>query len=86
MDLHEYHRALNLGFSERDAVRMGEDRAEEIMIEESRKRRQPDQQYEIPCDICGAPARAGSDGLNVCSRECADEAVRRSEPSTDTPT
>ncbi len=42
------------------------------------------QQYpepEIPCDICDhGVAAAGANGFNVCSAECEEEALSRTQP------
>jgi hypothetical protein len=37
------------------------------------------------CDICGkSEAVAASAGLNVCSQECSDEALKRAHPDKET--
>jgi hypothetical protein len=46
MDYDAYHRALQLGFSEREATRMGDDAYEERRMEEARYWREMAQEHE----------------------------------------
>lgn len=66
MDYRAYENALMLGFSEREAVTIGEDA---YLDNRNADRRQDDR---VPvCDICGEnDAATKSNGYFVCSAEC----------------
>lgn len=75
MDLNAYHHALHLGFSEREATRIGEDAWEESRHAQAQRRPEP----EAPrCDICCEyPAVTGVNGYGVCSETCYNEAMNK---------
>lgn len=73
MDLKAYHNALYMGFSEREAQRIGEEAWEDnILMEIHAKRNRRDQEPELPmCDVCGkCRAVAVANDKYVCSEEC----------------
>ena len=51
MDVESYHRALNQGFSERDAVQIGEDAWEDQQMDEATRRRYEDEYYRQMVDL-----------------------------------
>lgn len=70
MNYREYERALMLGYSESEAVAIGEDAyINEMML---RKQHGPEPDQPLPlCDICGAAdAVTETDGYLVCSESC----------------
>ncbi len=78
MDLNAYHRALDLGFSEHEAAKIGEDAWENAAASE--RHYEPEYPDAPMCDICGkSRSVTGSNGYAVCSKECSDVA-------TDSPT
>ncbi len=73
MNLNAYQDAINRGFSEREAVKIGEDAWEDEQMERS-QRHQPDER--IACDICKKDeAVTGSNGYAVCSESCSNKAM-----------
>lgn len=73
MNLNSYQDAINRGFSEREAVRIGEDAWEYDQMEMQQRFRPDDR---ITCDICnGAEAVTGSNGYAVCSETCCNKAM-----------
>jgi hypothetical protein len=73
MNLNAYQDAINRGFSEREAVRIGEDAWEDDQMESQRRVRPDDR---ITCDICKkAEAVTGSNGYAVCSEACCYKAM-----------
>lgn len=73
MDLHAYQDAINRGFSEREAVRIGEDAWEDSQMERQQRVRHDDR---TTCDICKKDeAVTGCNGYAVCSEECCNKAM-----------
>ncbi len=73
MNLNAYQDAINRGFSEHEAVKIGEDAWEDEQMEKS-QRHQPDER--VTCDICKKDeAVTGSNGYAVCSEACSNKAM-----------
>ena len=74
MDHDAYHRALDHGFSEREATRIGEDAWEDSLMNPRPYDRWEDHCFPM-CDICGEhTAITGSNGYGVCSEHCSIKA------------
>ena len=79
MNLDAYQDAINRGFSEREAVRIGEDAWEDEQIEKQHRARPDDR---ITCDICKRDeAVTGSNGYAVCSEACCNKAMEMESAS-----
>jgi hypothetical protein len=79
MNLDAYQDAINRGFSEREAVRIGEDAWEDAQMERQQRIRPDDR---ITCDICKKyEAVTGSNGYAVCSEECCNKAMEMESKS-----
>lgn len=79
MNLDAYQDAINRGFSEREAVRIGEDAWEDECLQGLHHSRPDDR---ITCDICKkAEAVTGSNGYAVCSESCCNKAMERESAS-----
>jgi hypothetical protein len=75
MNLNAYQDAINRGFSEREAERIGEDAWEDEQMER-RQRFRPDDR--ITCSICKKEeACTGANGYAVCSEHCYNLAMER---------
>lgn len=79
MNLDAYQDAINRGFSEREAVRIGEDSWEDAQMERQQRIRPDDR---ITCDICKKDeAVTGSNGYAVCSEACCNKAMEMESKS-----
>jgi hypothetical protein len=75
--LKEYHRMLDLGYSEREADRIADEAAfEEMLLAGSQQYRPYDN---VPsCDICGeGDAVTATNGWFVCSEDCHHQAMNK---------
>jgi len=73
VNLDAYQDAINRGFSEREAVHIGESAWEDKQMERQQRIRPDDR---ITCDICKKDeAVTGSNGYAVCSEACCNKAV-----------
>lgn len=76
MDYRAYEKALMLGYSEKEATRIGEDAFFDA-LRNKREQREPEPQAPV-CDICGeADAVTTENGYCVCSEKCNNEALLR---------
>lgn len=79
MDYRAYEKALMLGYSEREATRIGEDAFFDNARLLSQQEARGSDRVPIPlCDICGeADAVTTENGYFVCSEKCDHEARNR---------
>lgn len=79
MDLNAYHHAINLGFTDREATKIGEDAFEDALYSIGRHRHVKKNTAPI-CDICGEYLSVtGANGYSVCSEECCNIAMNKNQ-------